>query len=316
VRRLAPVLLAITAVLATAAPAHADHHMLRVSEIALSAGGAQFVELREDNPFGEPFPDALMPYRLVVFDGAGTRVGGQDLPPTLLRGPSTPILISTAPQNDAHLNVALPAGSGQVCFTRTTAETRVHCMSYGCPAAPLAAEYGNQVGAAPADGQSLQRLTSGVALGAATPDADNAATGSAACTGAPAPPGGPGNPGGPGGTPPTEDHTAPSAKLSGKRRQDVDKLAVRVTLSEAGSVRVSGTVSVPGVSKVLRFKSVTRSVRANVRVTLKPKLSRKAKRAVKKALRRGRRLKARLTISARDQAGNRSTARKTVALAD
>jgi hypothetical protein len=277
---------------------------MKVSEIALAAGvdaPVQFVELRDDA--AEPFPALTAPYKIVVYDGGGTRVGAVDVTMGLTNYLSTePYTVSTGAPADQALTVTLPAASGQVCFTNGAGETKVHCIAYGCPTTVFP---GAQSGQVPALGQSLQRLSAtDLALGAPTPDAANTAATPAAC------PGGGGGGGGGG----ADDHTPPSERLSGKRRQDVDKLAIGVVLSEAGSVTVGGSVSVPGASKTYRIKSVRRSVQANVRTTVKLKLSKKAKRAVKRAIARGRTIRARLSIAATDTAGNKSTARKTVRL--
>jgi hypothetical protein len=57
---------------------------------------------------------------------------------------------------------------------------------------------------------------------------------------------------------------------------------------------------------------VRRQVQAGQKVTVKLKLSRKARAAVKTALRRGSRIKAKVKVSARDSAGNTTTARPSI----
>ena len=145
------------ALLVWAASAGAAFHLMHVNEVGLSAAGngdAQFVEFAD--PSDEAFPDAGAPYKLVVFDASAAKLGDQQISTQLLRDKGTaPILISTAAADaalattgDAVLAVKLPA-AGQVCFTSGTAESKVHCVSYGCLT--------NSSGAAPRDGQSLQR---------------------------------------------------------------------------------------------------------------------------------------------------------------
>jgi hypothetical protein len=123
--------------------------------------------------------------------------------------------------------------------------------------------------------------------------------------------------GGPTGGAPTgtspPDTTRPGTTLGGKKTQKLDKLAVTVTLAEAGTVSAGGTVQVPGASKVYRFKKAKKSARKGQRVKLRLKLSRKARRAVKRALRR-RKLKAKIKITATDKAGNKTSKRKTIRL--
>jgi hypothetical protein len=96
----------------------------------------------------------------------------------------------------------------------------------------------------------------------------------------------------------------------------VDRLAVGVTLNEAGTVTVRARVSVPDAARVVRFRPVTRSVAANTSVRFRLRLARRARRSVKAALRDDRRLIARVTIAARDGSGNVSTARRRIRLTD
>jgi hypothetical protein len=99
------------------------------------------------------------------------------------------------------------------------------------------------------------------------------------------------------------------------RSQDLDKLSITISPGENVKATLSGSVSVPGASKVFRFKSVTRSVAAGLKATkLALKLSRKAKKAVKKALKRKKVLKAKLTLLLTDAAGNKKTLKYTVRL--
>lgn len=313
-RLLVPAL--VLAALAWPATASADHHLMQVNEVMLSSGGnatAQFVELVD--PVDEPFPAALQPYRLVVFDGNGARLGGQDLSNLAAVDAAEPYLIASdaaglGAARDAPLAMSLPQGAGQVCFTRQAAEVKVNCVSYGCPASRPA----------PADGQSLQRTSAGFSLGSPTPNAPNAAGTPAACDGGGvSQPGGGGETGDPGGGGDTAgDIKAPTVKLGGRARQDVDKLAIRVELSEAATLTVRGRVSVPRsrAAATFRLMSVRREVRAGQRVTVRLKLSRRGRAAVKAALRRGLRVRARVKVSARDAAGNEVTRRRAVRLTD
>jgi hypothetical protein len=99
------------------------------------------------------------------------------------------------------------------------------------------------------------------------------------------------------------------------RSQDVDKLSITISPGENVKATLSGSVSVPGASKVFRFKSVTQSVAAGLKTTkLALKLSRKAKKAVKKALKRKKILKAKLTLLLTDAAGNKKRFKYTVRL--
>lgn len=313
-RRFAIPLLVWALLLVAAQSAVADHHLMKVSELMLSSGGnpaAQFVELRDD--FDEPFPASLEPYKVVVYDGAGARVGAQELSPNPFssRDNTQPFLIASdatglGAVRDAALTVALPTAAGHVCFTRQAIESRVHCVAYGCPAAPLS---GSQVGRAPGDGQSLQRTASGLAIGSPTPKATNAAAGSASCSGGggTTPPAGGGTqPPGSGGGEVQGEPGAPVPRLSGRRRQDVDRLAVRVRVDEPATIVVKATVKVPGATRIVRFKTVRRGLEADVRRSIRLRLSARARRSVKRALGRGARLTARIVVTARDADGNSS----------
>jgi hypothetical protein len=128
---------------------------------------------------------------------------------------------------------------------------------------------------------------------------------------APPPRGGGGGGGGGGGT---ADKVAPLETLSFLAVQDVDKLFVTARSSEKGKVAASGRVSVPGASKVYRFKSVSRSVGANAKVKLSLKLAKKSLRKVKRALKKRKKLKAKITVTATDQAGNKRAQKITIRL--
>lgn len=129
--------------------------------------------------------------------------------------------------------------------------------------------------------------------------------------------GGPAPPGGqpaPGGQTPIPDSTKPATSITGRSTQRAAKLFVRASMNEAGTLRATARVNVPSrLAKVFRFKPVTRTVSANADVKLRLKLSKKALRTVRRALRQNR-LKAKVTVTAKDSAGNRTTARRTVRL--
>ena len=295
--------LAVVLALLLAPAAGADHHLMLVNEVA--PGGAQadqFIELRD--PFSEPFPP-VREYSVAATDAAGTVLASQVLtepPPFEFRNSTAPFVLGGAnvTQRNRALEFQIPAGAAKVCFYGGA--TPVNCLNYGNLAIP--------------PGQSAQRQSCGVAAAAApTPGAANTETG--ACSGGTTPGGGGGGgAGGGGGGGQVSDLTPPQQQLAGKRRQDVDRLAVAVTLSEDGSVTVRGRVSVPGAARVIRFKPVTRSVAANTKARFRLKLARKARRVVKAALHDGRRLKARVTVRAIDSSGNPSTAKRTIRLKD
>ncbi len=96
--------------------------------------------------------------------------------------------------------------------------------------------------------------------------------------------------------------------------QKFDKLSITLNPGEAVSAKLSGTVSVPGGSKVFRFTTVSKSIGAGVKTKLSLKLPKKGKKAVKKALKRKKKLKAKLTLVITDAAGNAKTKKYTVRL--
>ena len=108
---------------------------------------------------------------------------------------------------------------------------------------------------------------------------------------------------------------APKLSFAGAgKAQDIDKLGLTVLLDEIADVTVTGSVSVPGASKVYRIKKVTKRVAAGTRTRIGLKLSKKARKAIKKALKNGQKLKAKLNITAKDLAGQRTVKRASVKL--
>ena len=115
--------------------------------------------------------------------------------------------------------------------------------------------------------------------------------------------------------PPARDTAKPSARAASPSRQDIDKLFIRASMSEAGTLTATGSVNLAsGASKVQRFKPVTRKVAANVPVKFSPRLSRKSLRVLKRALKQRKRLKANFTLTATDQSGNTTVQKRTVRL--
>lgn len=125
---------------------------------------------------------------------------------------------------------------------------------------------------------------------------------------------------GPGGTlPPTSggpgaDKVRPFQTLRFAPIQDVDKLVVRARMSEAGTLRATARVSTPGASKVYKFKTASSSAGANVYKKLRLRLAGKQLKAVKRALRQGKKLKAKITVTATDKAGNKRSQKATIRL--
>jgi hypothetical protein len=112
------------------------------------------------------------------------------------------------------------------------------------------------------------------------------------------------------------DTTPPSGTLSGKRTQDVDKLALTVGSNEAGSVNGQASVTVPGAKKPVTSKPVSGSVATTGTLKLKFKFKKKSLRKIKKAIAKGKKPKAKINVTITDGAANKSTLNKTVKLMD
>ena len=128
---------------------------------------------------------------------------------------------------------------------------------------------------------------------------------------------GPGPGGGGGPLPVGADKVAPGLKLSGKKSQDaLGRRAVLVTVAvnEASTVSAKGTVSVPGTSKVFRLRKASRRLAAGAKATLKLTLPKQGARAFRRALARRVKLTARITVSAKDTAGNTRSAKRRIRL--
>ena len=118
--------------------------------------------------------------------------------------------------------------------------------------------------------------------------------------------GGGGGGGGGGGIP--GDEIPPVAQLRFSKKQDIDKLLVRGRMSEPGTLTARALVDVGGLlAAIYTFKPKTRKVSGGLLVRLPLKVSKKKKRALKRAMRRGKRLRARVTLTAVDRAGNTIT---------
>lgn len=320
-RRIVIVGTSLAVALALPASARAADHLLKVNEVMLSAGGspaAQFVELLD--PFNEPFPSP--PYKLVVFDADGNRLGAHELGgDASIIDNNVPMLISTPAADaalgvtgDQTLSVALPTAAGQISYTRGPTEQKIHTLTWGCIKTPVSSSA--DAGPAPPDAQSAQRQADGsVTLGAPTPKANS--TGAAAESCAKSPPGTvlPPGTGAPGlGTP---DRVAPKVGISRRALRLSPRGVVRVRLSCPRSELsgCAGTLRIQIVKKVrlARARKLTLGTAkfkmpgARV-VGVKVRLSIKKQRLV----RRLKRLSVRTTVRARDSAGN--TARSSVVL--
>ena len=103
------------------------------------------------------------------------------------------------------------------------------------------------------------------------------------------------------------------ASLSVARRMSFRRLVVRAVMAEPGTLTVNGTIGVPGASKVFRLKTLCDGIAGQI-VSLRPALSKPALKSIRKALRRHRRVRLKLTVTARDVAGNVAVQRRTALL--
>ena len=120
--------------------------------------------------------------------------------------------------------------------------------------------------------------------------------------------------GGTGGRGPVTTAT-PFGTLTYARTQSIRKLFVVAHSTEAGTLKASGTVSVPGAAKIYRFRRVVRKVGAGGTVKIRLRLSKKNLKAVGRALKKKHaRLKAKITVTATNGAGIAKSQKATIRL--
>ena len=160
-----------------------------VNEFMLASGSGdgsvQFVEFLDNGGTEESFPPVFAPFKLVIYDGAGNELGEQTLSANGLRAAAAAdreYLVSTPAADsafgvtgDEKLTVALPAGSGQVCYVANQNPSAYSCMTYGTITKPIQTSSmgtGSVHGPVPPNGQSDQRQPDGSVIAAApTPKA-------------------------------------------------------------------------------------------------------------------------------------------------
>jgi hypothetical protein len=91
-------------------------------------------------------------------------------------------------------------------------------------------------------------------------------------------------------------------------------LQISVTPSEAATITARATAHLGAAGRVLRFHTATRRISAHRRVILKLRLSKPSLRKLRRAFRHHRSFVARVTVTARDAAGNTGSARRAVRL--
>jgi len=286
-----------------AAPAQATFHLERVNEVMLASGSGdssvRFVELIDHGGVEEQFTPVFAPYKLVVYDGAGNKLGEHMLNPTGLRdaaGADRPYLISTQAADaafgvtgDELLTVSLPRGPGQACFEANPDPPAFNCLTWGAVTKPVPTNSmgtGSANGPVPPNGQSDQRQSDGSILAASpTPKAANRSSS--------------GGGGGPTGT--TGSPAFRGVKIA-SRRVTVDRagrarLRLRCPAGTNGFCR--GRVTLAARRGRARFGRASFKIASSKTKTVRVKLSRAALRR----LRRHGRLRVRARGSVKDAAG-------------
>jgi hypothetical protein len=111
------------------------------------------------------------------------------------------------------------------------------------------------------------------------------------------------------------DRTGPVLRLTVRRLQRVVRqrgLVLRARCGEACAVRASARIALPGASRSVALRPVSKSLAANARTKLKLKTSRRALRKLRQALRSRHRLGARLTVTATDPSRNRTIGKRKI----
>jgi hypothetical protein len=113
--------------------------------------------------------------------------------------------------------------------------------------------------------------------------------------------------------PPGVDKSTGFTLLVAGSPQRIGKLAVEARMGERGTITATGTIRAPNTSKVYRFKTVSRTVVPGLTVKLRLRLPKKALTVVRRALKR-RKLKAKVTVTAKDNSGNTRSEKGTIRL--
>src|SRR3954454_128656 len=177
-----------------AAPAFATFHLEMANEVMLASSGGdasvQFVELLDHGGSEEAFTPVFAPYKLVVYDAAGNKLGEHGLSADGLRSAASArreYLVSTAAADtafgvsgDERLDVSLPRSAGQACFEANPDPPAFSCLTWGAITKRVPTNSmgtGSANGPAPPDGASDQRQADDSVVAAVpTPKAPNRAT--------------------------------------------------------------------------------------------------------------------------------------------
>jgi hypothetical protein len=291
-----------------AAPAQATFHLEKVNEVMLasSTGNAsvQFVELVDRGGTEEEFTPVFAPYKLVIYDGAGNKLGEHTLNPDGLRPAAATgreYLISTAAADaafgvsgDERLDVSLPRNAGQACFEANPNPPAFSCLTWGSITKPVptnATGSGSVSGPVPPNGASDQRQPNDSVVAAIpTPKAPNRSTA-------------PGNP-----ALATPFAGIGVASRTAKVKRGRAAIRLRCPVGTNGSCRGKLTLR-PRRGRAV-FGSARFTIAASKSKVVRVKLSRTARRR----LARHRRLGASVRVDARDAAGTPRTSRGRVTI--
>jgi hypothetical protein len=121
-----------------------------------------------------------------------------------------------------------------------------------------------------------------------------------------------------GSTPLPSDSTAPTTTIAGKRSQDpVRRRAIVVEVAcpaEACVASARASLSLPGAARIYKLRSSARVIPKGGKVKLKLRVRTRARRALKRALARRRHLRVKVLVTAKDAAGNATTAARKITL--
>jgi peptidoglycan/xylan/chitin deacetylase (PgdA/CDA1 family) len=115
---------------------------------------------------------------------------------------------------------------------------------------------------------------------------------------------------------PASDKVTAFGMLKVRKLQDVDHILVLASMLEPGRLSVTGSVSAPNASRVLKLKRASKPAVPGKVTKLRLRLSKKNLRAAKRAIRAHKRVRAHLTITALDKAGNHKRSKRTIKLRD
>jgi hypothetical protein len=115
-------------------------------------------------------------------------------------------------------------------------------------------------------------------------------------------------------TPAQSGNVSSFLALRVRSRQKAGKLIVSAAMREHGTITVGGNLNVPNAARVFKLKAVSVTAPAGKTVKITVKLPVKLLKAVRKALKKHKKVTANLTITAKNEAGNTETKKRTIRL--